>query len=126
MLLFDVMSAWLDRKAIVRRMRRLLAGQDGGDVRLTAKRLGVDPSALRGSLDLQAPRPSLTVMRALVREHGVDGMWLLYGTSDATSHGVVADSRTKDTSDDEPYRHGKTARGVDEGPRDCPEASPDA
>ena len=110
--------AWLDRKAIVRRIRRLLAGQDGGDVTVTAKRLGVDPSALRGSLDLESPRPSLTVMQALVREHGVDGMWLLYGTSDAGSPTVVADAPAKVTPDDALYLPDRPrTAGIDEGPR---------
>jgi hypothetical protein len=81
----------LDLDAIACRIRGLLAGGDGGDLKATARRLRVDSDALERSIDPVNPYPSLSVITAVVREYGVDPIWLTYGEYDPTVHGLIAD-----------------------------------
>ncbi len=85
------MSPKLDLDAIAGRIRGLLAGSDAGDLKATARRLRVDAEALERSVDPVNPYPSLSVMTALVRDYGVDPIWLTYGEYDPTAHGLIAD-----------------------------------
>jgi hypothetical protein len=75
-----------DRAAIAARIRGLLAGQDGGDHVVAARRLGVDEVGLRMSIDELAPNPTVNVVAAVVLAYGVDPTWLLTGQYDAAIH----------------------------------------
>jgi hypothetical protein len=46
----------------------------------------VSADALRRSVDLQSPRPSLSVLVAVARQYGVDPAWLLYDEYDGGIH----------------------------------------
>ncbi len=85
------MSPKLDLNAIAGRIRGLLAGSDAGDLKATARRLRVDSDALARSVDPVNPYPSLSVITAVVREYGVDPIWLTYGEYDPTAHGLIAE-----------------------------------
>lgn len=85
------MSPKLDLEAIAGRIRALLGDRDAGDLNATARRLRVAPDALERSVDPVNPHPSLSVMTALVRDYGVDPIWLTYGEYDPTSHGLIVD-----------------------------------
>jgi hypothetical protein len=85
------MSPKLDLDAIAGRIRGILASSDAGDLKATARRLRVDSDALARSVDLVMPYPSLSVITAVVREYGVDPIWLTYGEYDPTVHGLIAD-----------------------------------
>ena len=80
------MSPKLDLLAITERIRGLITAQDREDIEGTARRLGVDVDALQRAMDVQAPRPSLFVLVAIVRAYGVDPSWLLYGEYDSGTH----------------------------------------
>ena len=75
-----------DSPNIAARIRALIAGQDGGVVEDTARRLGVSELALRMTIDDLAPVPALEVVVAVVREYGVDPTWLVTGQYDPRSH----------------------------------------
>jgi hypothetical protein len=75
-----------NRFDVAARIRGLLAGQDGGIVSGTARRLGVDEISLRMSVDELDPRPTLDVLLATVREYGVDPTWLISGEYDIAMH----------------------------------------
>src|SRR5262252_9555013 len=77
----------IDLAAIARRIRALIAGEDRGDLAATARRLGVDLWALKRSIDLRFPRPSVAVMASIAREYAIDPLWLLYG---AAGHAIAA------------------------------------
>jgi len=70
--------------AIAGRIRGLIASTDQGNLEAIARRLSVDPSVLKQSLDLQFPRMSVSVMMAVLREYAINPRWLLYG---ADHHG---------------------------------------
>jgi hypothetical protein len=72
--------------AIAERIRGILGGHDRGMVEATARRLGVSEVALRMSIDEGEPHPTVEVLMAIVREHGVDPCWLVTGTYDAATH----------------------------------------
>jgi hypothetical protein len=80
------MSPILDLRAIATRIAGLIAGQDDGDLTATATRLGASDDALRRSVDLQTPRPSLSVLVAIACHYGVDPAWLLYDEYDRGIH----------------------------------------
>jgi hypothetical protein len=80
-----------NRHDVATRLRGLLAGQDGGVVSGTARRLGVDEVSLRLSLDEIDPRPTLDVLLAIVREYGVDPTWLVSGEYDPAMHRKALD-----------------------------------
>jgi hypothetical protein len=94
------MSPKLDLHAIAGRIRGLLAGRDAGDLKWTARRLRVGSDALERSIDPVNPYPSLSVITAVVREYGVDPIWLTYGEYDPTVHGLIADKGATVTSAD--------------------------
>jgi hypothetical protein len=77
------------RKAIAARLRGLLAGQDGGDLAVTAGRLHVDEVSLRMSLDEGSPYPTLDVLAAVVALYGVDPSFLVTGDYNRASHRAV-------------------------------------
>jgi hypothetical protein len=85
------MSPILDLAAIAERIARLIAERDAGGIAAKAVLLGVNTGALRRSIDRQSPRPSLSVVVALVRHYGVDPAWLLYGDYDTATHALAAD-----------------------------------
>lgn len=84
------MWATIEVVAVARRIRGLIAGEDGGDLAATARRLGVDLSSLKRSIDLRFPQPSLSVMASVLRAYAVHPLWLLYG---APGHAIAADKR---------------------------------
>ncbi len=94
------MSPKLDLAAIAGRIRGLLAGSGASDLKAMARRLRVDSEALERSVDPVRPSPSLSVMTALVREYGVDPIWLTYGEYDPISHGLIAEKGPSVTSAD--------------------------
>lgn len=75
-----------DRHAIAARLRGLIAGQDGGDIAVTAQRLGVEELSLRVSIDELAPYPTIDVITAVVAHYGIDPTFLLTGNYDANAH----------------------------------------
>lgn len=87
----DRMSVGIDARMIVGRIRGLIAGHDRGDLRATARRLGVDLLALERTVDLHSPRPSFAVLAAVARTYRIDPKWLLYGESDPTTHSIAAE-----------------------------------
>jgi hypothetical protein len=94
------MSPKLDLDAIAGRIRGLLTGRDAVDLSATARRLRVVSDALEHSVDRLRPRPSLSVMTALVRDYGVDPTWLAYGEYDPRTHALIAEKGSTVTSDD--------------------------
>jgi hypothetical protein len=77
------------RKAIATRLRGLLAGQDGGDIAATARRLNVEEVSLRMSIDEDSPYPTLDVLAAVVAQYGVDPSFIVTGQYNGASHRVV-------------------------------------
>ena len=75
-----------DRKEIAERVRELIAGQDGGDLSLTARRFGVEEVSLRMSIDEVSPFTTIDVLTAVVGLYGVDPTFLLTGHYDSTTH----------------------------------------
>jgi len=51
-----------------------------------AQRLNVSELDLRATIDLEAPRPAVSVMVAVVRSFGIDPMWLITGEYNAGTH----------------------------------------
>lgn len=74
------------RSKIAERIRGLIAGQDQGDLAITARRLGVDEVSLRMSVDELAPYPTIDVLAALVAQYGVDPSYLVNGKYDEHMH----------------------------------------
>lgn len=56
-----------------------------------ARRLGVSEVALRMSIDTLDPHPTLEVIVAIVKQHGVDPAWLVSGEYDASTHRAAVD-----------------------------------
>src|SRR5689334_9400527 len=82
----------IDLVAIARRIRGLIAGADRGDLAATARRLGVDLSALKRSIDLRFPRPSAPFLASVMRAYAIHPLWLLYGTP---GHAIAAGKNTE-------------------------------
>jgi hypothetical protein len=82
----DQLLAAFDRAAIAERLRGLLGTQNRNDIEQIAARLGVEELSLRMSIDETSPHPTVEVLAAVIREHGVDPNWLLTGTYDASTH----------------------------------------
>jgi hypothetical protein len=80
------MRPTLDSREIAIRVRALIGGQHAGDVEGAAERLSVSERTLRISVDELAPRPTLEVLAAIIREYGVDPSWLLFGVYDSATH----------------------------------------
>ena len=80
------MIAAASRHALAARIRGIVAGQDHGVIEATARRLGVSEVSLRMSVDELDPYPTVDVVFAIIRQHGVDPTWLLTGEYDATTH----------------------------------------
>jgi hypothetical protein len=78
-----LMGPTLDSREIAVRVRALIGG---GDVEHAAERLSVSERTLRISVDELAPRPTLEVLAAIIREYGVDPSWLLFGVYDSATH----------------------------------------
>jgi hypothetical protein len=74
------------RQQVAARIRGLLAGQDGGDTSVAARRLHVDVTSLHMSIDEEAPYPTIDVIAAVIRQYGVDPCWLLTGYYDSLTH----------------------------------------
>ena len=74
------------------RVRGLIAGQDGGDVGATARRLSIDEVSLRMSIDELSPYPTLDALAAIVNHYGVDPHWLLTGEYDLHTHRAALES----------------------------------
>ncbi|HMC53619.1 MAG TPA: hypothetical protein VKH19_00480 [Gemmatimonadaceae bacterium] len=74
------------RREIAARLRGLIAGQDHGDMRSTAKRLGVDEVSLRISTDVDSPYPTIDVLIAVIITYSVDPSYLLTGDYDPHVH----------------------------------------
>ena len=74
------------RREIAARLRGLIAGQDDGDVKTTARRLGVDEVSLRMSIDEDSPYPTIDVLIAVIVAYSVDPSYLLTGVYNADVH----------------------------------------
>lgn len=75
------------------RIRALLyAAIRKSGVRAVAADLDVGPDSLVASIDLQAPHPSVEVLLAIIRRHGVDPTWLLTGEYDLATHREVLEN----------------------------------
>src|SRR3954471_17030022 len=72
-----------DNRLVSKRIRGLIAGQDGGNIAATAARLRVAEVSLRMTVDELSPQPTLEVLLAIVREYGVDPTWLMTGEYDS-------------------------------------------
>jgi hypothetical protein len=81
-----------DNGQIAARLRGLLSGQ--GEPQALAARLRVDETALRMSIDLVSPYPTLDVIAAVVREYAVDPSWLITGEYDSGSHRAAIEAGT--------------------------------
>jgi hypothetical protein len=79
------------RAKIAERLRGLIAGQDSGDLAVTARRLGVDEVSLRISIDELSPYPTVDVIAAIVNHYGVDPGYLISGRYDGRLHQKVLD-----------------------------------
>lgn len=77
----------VDRWRIAVRMRALLfpAIRKSG-VRAVAADLDVPADSLQASIDLENPHPSVEMLMAVIRVHGVDPTWLLTGEYDLATH----------------------------------------
>lgn len=77
----------VDRSRVSVRLRALLyAAIRKSGVRAVAADLQVGPESLQTSIDLHAPHPSIEVLMAVIRRHGVDPTWLLTGDYDLATH----------------------------------------
>jgi hypothetical protein len=76
----------IDARTIAERIRGIIGGQDAGIIEATARRLSVSEVALRMSVDEHEPHPTIEVIAAVVREHGVDPSWLISGQYDSATH----------------------------------------
>ena len=77
----------VDRWRIAVRIRALLyATIRRSGVRVVAADLDVSSESLQASIDLQKPHPSVEVLLAVIRYHGVDPTWLLTGEYDLATH----------------------------------------
>lgn len=90
------LSEHLDAAAVAGRVRQLLTNDVGDNSDAFAGRLRVSADALRLTTDVDHPQPTLDVLIAVVREFGVDPMWLLTGVYDAATHRAVLDERSGD------------------------------
>lgn len=83
----------VDRARIAVRIRALLyAAIRKSGVRAVAADLEVSPDSLQTSINLQAPHPSVEVLLAIIRRHGVDPTWLLTGEYDLATHREVLEN----------------------------------
>ena len=82
------MDVALDARAIASRLRALLGAPGFAGRKKAARRLGVAEPVLRRSIDDTAPRPTLELLAAVVRDYGVDPSWLLFGEYDPATHRV--------------------------------------
>jgi len=87
----------LHARGIAARVRGLIGGQDGGDLRVTAERLSVDESALRMTIDPSNPTAATSVLAAVVSVYGVDPHWLLCGEYDSRTHRSAIDQDRRTT-----------------------------
>lgn len=55
-------------------------------VRAVAADLDVPADSLQASIDLENPHPSVEMLMAVIRVHGVDPTWLLTGEYDLATH----------------------------------------
>jgi hypothetical protein len=76
----------LDRAGIAQRLRELLGGQDQGDLKRIAERLGVEEVSLRMSVDELSPHPTVEVLTAMIQAYGIDPTWLLTGKYNSATH----------------------------------------
>jgi hypothetical protein len=85
----------IDRFGIAARLRALLFARDPHATPGTiAQSLGVRESALRLTLDDRSPRPTLEVLIAVIRHHGVDPTWILTGIYDQATHREALEDET--------------------------------
>lgn len=77
----------VDRWRIAVRVRALLyAAIRRCGLRAVAADLDVSAESLQISIDLKNPHPSVEVLLAVIRYHGVDPTWLLTGEYDLATH----------------------------------------
>ena len=82
----------IDRVAVAKRIRELVADPSGEYMDIVADRLGVTEDDLRVSIEGEQPHPTPEVLAAVVREYGVDPSWLLTGDYDSATHRRVLQS----------------------------------
>src|SRR3954469_6938044 len=90
------MRTRFDNVGIAARIRGLISGQDEGEPALAAKRMHVDETGMRMSIDELAPNPTIAVIAAVIQEYGVDPTWLLTGVYDPTTHRKVLSDEPTD------------------------------
>jgi hypothetical protein len=88
----------------------------------------VHESALRDTIDELAPYPTVEVLVAIIREYGIDPMWLLTGTYDPETHrnslmSISATHRTVKQVLVEGPRRRSGPSAFDDLPGDAPESS---
>lgn len=77
----------VDRRRIAVRIRALLYPMiRKSGTRAVAADLDVSADNLQTSIDLENPHPSVEVVLAVIRYHGVDPTWLLTGEYDLATH----------------------------------------
>ncbi len=69
----------IDRHSIADRIRELIGPLQRDTLEETAARLRVSELALRMSIDPDSPQPTIDTIVGVIREYGVDPMWLLSG-----------------------------------------------
>lgn len=84
----------IDRHAIAKRIRGLIGPLQPDTLVQVAKRLRVSELALRLSVDPDSPQPTLDVVAAVIREYGVDPMWLLSGEYQTETHRLAEEDTT--------------------------------
>jgi len=73
----------LDADAVAHRIRSLMLSNDCAAI---SGRLGVSERSLETSIAAEAPRPTLAIIVAIVRTHGVDPAWLITGEYNSATH----------------------------------------
>ena len=77
----------VDRSRIAMRLRALLYARiRRSGMSAVADDLQVSPDSLQASIDMRAPRPSVEVVLAVIRQFAVDPSWLLTGEYDLATH----------------------------------------
>jgi hypothetical protein len=86
-------------RGIATRVRAIVAGRYGMDVRVAAAELGIGELDLRWLIELRIPPISngalATLLTEVVRHFGVDPAWVVTGHYDISSH-ALADERSAD------------------------------
>jgi hypothetical protein len=75
-----------DWKGIAARIQGLISASDKGQIEAAAARLGVSERDLRNTVERGSTTSALRVVRAVVRQYGLDPTWVLTGAYDASTH----------------------------------------